>query len=100
MEHSRISARQIEAARKAIRRVTKRSGFLWIKIFPHLPVSSKPSEIRMGKGKGSVSYWATFVKKYSIPFELTGVSNQIAYKALESASVKLPFKTQIIIQKR
>jgi large subunit ribosomal protein L16 len=100
MEHSRISARQIEAMRKIIRRITKRSGLLWIKIFPHLPVTSKPSEIRMGKGKGAVAYWAAFIKKYSILIELSGISAQIAQKALQNAAIKLPFKTQIVIQKR
>lgn len=100
MEHSRISARQIEAMRKIIRRITKRAGILWIKAFPHLPVTSKPSEIRMGKGKGTVAYWAAFVKKYSILIELSGISTQIAYKALQNAAVKLPFKTQVIKQKR
>lgn len=100
MEHSRISVRQLEALKKIIRRTTKRSGLLWIKIFPQIPVTAKPSEIRMGKGKGAYAYWSTFIKKYSIPIELTGVSTQIAYKALQSAAIKLPFRTKIILQKR
>lgn len=96
LEDARISARQLEATRKIIRRTTKRLGILWIKKFPQIPISAKPSEIRMGKGKGSTAYWACFVKKYSILFELTGLKTSLAFKALKAASTKLPIKTSII----
>jgi len=100
LENARISSRQLEAVRKAIRRITKRTGMLWINIFPSVPITSKPAEIRMGKGKGSIKYWGAFVKQYSILIELSGISVQTGYKALSNAADKLPFKTFIVYQKR
>jgi large subunit ribosomal protein L16 len=93
---SRITARQIEAARQTTRRKMQRAGRLWIKIFPDTPVSSKPAEVRMGKGKGSVEYWVAKVGPGTILFEISGVSMKVAKKALESAAEKLPVKTQFV----
>ena len=90
-----ITARQIEAARQTITRKMKRKGKVWIKIFPHVPVTSKPNESRMGKGKGSVNYWCTYVKGGTTLFEICGVSKNIAIEALKSGSSKLPVKTKI-----
>jgi large subunit ribosomal protein L16 len=96
LESSRITARQIEAARQTTRRKMQRAGRLWIKIFPDTPVSSKPAEVRMGKGKGSVEYWVAKVGPGTILFEISGVSMKVAKKALESAAEKLPVKTQFV----
>lgn len=90
-----ITARQIEAARQSITRKIKRKGKIWIKIFPHMPVTSKPTESRMGKGKGSVSHWCAYVKGGTTLFEICGVSKSIAIEALTSGSSKLPVKTKI-----
>ena len=92
----RINARQIEAARRALTRFMKRSGRVWIRIFPDIPVSKKPTEVRMGKGKGSPEYYACRVKPGRILFEVDGVSEQIAKEALYKASAKLPIKTKTI----
>ena len=92
----RITARQIEAARRAITRHLRRTGRLWIRVFPDVPVSSKPAEVRMGKGKGSPEFWACRVKPGRILFEVDGVSEQIAKEALYKASAKLPIKTKFI----
>lgn len=96
MEPDRITARQIEAARRAITRHMKRQGRLWIRIFPDLPVSGKPAEVRMGKGKGAPEYWAARVKPGRILFELDGVDGKIAAEAFERAAMKLPIKVKVI----
>ncbi len=96
VEPERITARQIEAARRAITRHMKRAGRVWIRIFPDLPVSSKPAEVRMGKGKGSPEYWAARVNPGRIMFELDGVSDELAREALKLGAAKLPIKTRIV----
>ncbi len=96
VEPERITARQIEAARRAITRHMKRAGRVWIRIFPDLPVSSKPAEVRMGKGKGSPDYWAARVHPGRIMFELDGVSDDIAREALRLGAAKLPIKTRVV----
>ena len=95
-EPDRVTARQIEAARRAITRYMKRAGRVWIRIFPDVPVTSKPTEVRMGKGKGSVDYWACRVKPGRIMFEIDGVSEEIAREALRLGAQKLPVKTRFI----
>ena len=92
----RITARQIEAARRAMTRHIKRGGNIWIRIFPDKPITKKPLEVRMGKGKGSPEYYACRVKPGRILFEVDGVSEQIAKEALYKASAKLPIKTKTI----
>ena len=92
----RISARQIEAARRALTRFMKRSGRVWIRIFPDIPVSKKPTEVRMGKGKGSPEYYACRVKPGRIIFEVDGIDEATARIALYKASTKLPIKTKFI----
>jgi large subunit ribosomal protein L16 len=92
----RITARQIEAARRAISRHVKRVGRMWIRIFPDVPISRKPAEVRMGSGKGGVEYWAARVDAGRIMFEIDGVPEQIAREAFERASAKLPVKTKFI----
>lgn len=94
----RITARQIEAARRAMTRQMKRQGRVWIRIFPDLPVTSKPVEVRMGKGKGSVDFWACKVKPGRILFELDGVSEDVAREALRLAAMKLPIKTRVVVR--
>ncbi|MDG2002837.1 MAG: 50S ribosomal protein L16 [Novosphingobium sp.] len=96
LEPERVTARQIEAARRAITRAIKRQGRLWIRIFPDVPVSKKPAEVRQSKGKGSVEYWAARVKPGRILFELDGVSGRVAALAFERAAMKLPIKTKIV----
>lgn len=96
MEPERITARQIEAARRAITRHMKRAGRVWIRIFPDLPVTSKPAEVRMGSGKGSPEFWAARVKPGRIMFELDGVPDQIAREALLLGAAKLPIKTRVV----
>jgi large subunit ribosomal protein L16 len=96
LEAERVTARQIEAARRAMTREMKRAGRVWIRIFPDLPVSKKPTEVRMGKGKGSVEYWAARVKPGRIMFEIDGVDDATARQALTLASAKLPVKTRIV----
>jgi large subunit ribosomal protein L16 len=91
-----ITSQQIEAARIAITRYMKRSGKLWIRIFPQKPVTSKPAETRMGKGKGSVDHWVAVVKTGRVMFELEGVSFDIAKRAMELASHKLPVRTKFV----
>jgi large subunit ribosomal protein L16 len=92
----RITARQIESARRAITRHMKRQGRLWIRIFPDVPVSSKPAEVRMGSGKGSPEFWAARVKPGRIMFEIDGVSHEIAAGAFERAAAKLPIKVKMV----
>ena len=96
MEPDRITARQIEAARRAITRHIKRQGRLWIRVFPDLPVTGKPAEVRMGKGKGSPEYWAARVKPGRILFELDGVPGDVAAMAFSRAAMKLPIKVKVI----
>jgi large subunit ribosomal protein L16 len=96
MEPDRITARQIEAARRAITRHMKRQGKVWIRVFPDVPVSKKPLEVRQGKGKGAVEYWAARVRPGRILFELDGVSDVTAREALDLAAMKLPIKTKIV----
>ena len=96
LEPERVTARQIEAARRAITRHIKRQGRLWIRIFPDVPVSSKPAEVRMGKGKGSPEFWAARVKPGRILFELDGVPGDIAAVAFSRAAMKLPIKTKVV----
>jgi large subunit ribosomal protein L16 len=98
MEPDRITARQIEAARRAITRHIKRQGRLWIRIFPDVPVTSKPAEVRMGKGKGAPEFWAARVKPGRIMFEIDGVSHEVAKGAFERAAAKLPIKTKVIVR--
>ena len=97
LEPGWITARQIEAARIAVTRYMKREGQLWIKIFPDKPITKKPLEVRMGKGKGAVEYWAAVVKPGRILFEVGGVPLDIAKEALRLAAQKLPVKTKFII---
>jgi large subunit ribosomal protein L16 len=96
MEPERVTARQIEAARRAMTRKMKRVGRVWIRVFPDLPVSQKPTEVRMGKGKGAPEYWAARVLPGRIMFEIDGVSDEIAREALRLAAAKLPIKTRIV----
>ena len=95
-EPERVTARQIEAARRAMTRHMKRAGRVWIRIFPDLPVSKKPTEVRMGKGKGSTEYWAARVHPGRIMFEIDGVTEEVAREALRLAAMKLPIKTRFI----
>ena len=95
-EPERVTARQIEAARRAITRAMKRVGRVWIRIFPDVPVSKKPTEVRMGKGKGSPEFWAAKVKPGRIMFELDGVPGPLAAEAFERAAMKLPIKTKVV----
>ncbi len=96
LEPERITARQIEATRRAITRHMKRAGRVWIRVFPDVPVSKKPTEVRMGKGKGSPEYWAAKVKPGRIMFEIDGVPDQVAREALTLGAAKLPIKTKIV----
>ncbi|GGD89861.1 50S ribosomal protein L16 [Aureimonas endophytica] len=96
MEPERVTARQIEAARRAITRQMKRQGRVWIRIFPDLPVTAKPTEVRMGKGKGAIEYWAARVHPGRIMFELDGVPEDVAREALRLGAAKLPIKTRFI----
>ena len=95
-EPNRVNAREIEAARRAITRHIKRAGRLWIRVFPDLPVSSKPAEVRMGSGKGSPEFWVARVKPGRILFELDGVPGPLAKTAFERAAEKLPIKTKVV----
>jgi len=97
-EPERITARQIEAARRAMTRHMKRQGRVWIRVFPDVPVSSKPTEVRMGKGKGSVDYWACKIKPGRIMFEIDGVGEVVAREALRLAAMKLPVKTRVVVR--
>lgn len=95
-EPARITARQIEAARRAMTRQMKRAGRVWIRIFPDLPVSKKPTEVRMGKGKGTPEFWVCRVKPGRIMFEIDGVGDSVALEALRLAAAKLPIKTRVV----
>ncbi len=92
----RVTARQIEAARRGMTRHMKRSGRVWIRIFPDVPVSKKPTEVRMGKGKGVTEFWCAKVKPGRIMFEIDGVSDAVAREALRLGAAKLPLKTKIV----
>jgi large subunit ribosomal protein L16 len=96
VEPERISARQIEAARRAITRHMKRAGRVWIRLFPDIPVTKKPAEVRMGSGKGAPELWVARVKPGRIMFELDGVTDEVAREALELGAAKLPIKTRIV----
>ena len=96
MTPARVTARQIEAARRTITRHVKRTGRVWIRIFPDLPVSQKPAEVRQGKGKGAPEYWACRIKPGRIMFEVDGVTGQTARQAFELAAAKLPLGTRVV----
>lgn len=96
VEPERITARQIEATRRAITRHMKRAGRVWIRVFPDLPVSKKPTEVRMGKGKGSPEYWVAKIKPGRIIFEIDGVPDDVAREALRLGAAKLPIKTKVV----
>ncbi|HXW22930.1 MAG TPA: 50S ribosomal protein L16 [Rhodomicrobium sp.] len=96
LEPERVTARQIEAARRAITRQMKRAGRVWIRVFPDLPVSKKPTEVRMGKGKGSPEFWAARVKPGKIMFEIDGVGEETAREALRLGAAKLPIRTRVV----
>lgn len=96
MEPERITARQIEAARRAMTRHMRRAGRVWIRLFPDIPVSTKPAEVRMGGGKGSPEYWVCRVKPGRIMFEIDGVTREVAKEALALAAAKLPIRTRFV----
>ena len=96
IELGRINSRQIEAGRVALSRTMKRTGKIWIRVFPDKPLTSKPVGVRMGKGKGSVEEWVMNIKPGRIIFEITGVNDDVALRALKLAAAKLPFKTKIV----
>ncbi len=98
LEPSRITARQIEAARIAMNRYIKRGGKIWIRVFPHKPITRKPAETRMGKGKGSPEEWVAIVKPGKVMYEIDGVSREVAQEAMRLASHKLPIKTKFIVR--
>ena len=96
VERGRITARQIEAARRAMTRHIKRGGKIWIRVFPDVPVSKKPLEVRMGKGKGNVEYWVCKIQPGRVLYEMEGVNEGIAREAFRLAAAKLPFKTTFV----
>jgi len=96
LEPERVTARQIEAARRAITRQMKRQGRVWIRVFPDVPVTSKPAEVRMGSGKGAIDYWAARVAPGRIMFEVDGVPDDVAREALRLGAAKLPVRTRIV----
>jgi large subunit ribosomal protein L16 len=98
MEAGWVTNRQIEAARQTMVRHIKRGGKVWIKVYPDKPLTSKPAEVRMGKGKGAVEHWVAEVKTGRIMYEITGVAEKVAVQALELASAKLPIKTKIVVR--
>ncbi|MEG3639787.1 50S ribosomal protein L16 [Magnetococcus sp. PR-3] len=98
MGASRITARQIEAARRAMTRHIKRGGRVWIRVFPDVPVSKKPAEVRQGKGKGSPEFWIARVKPGRILYEMEGVDEELAREAMQRAAAKLPVKTKFIVR--
>jgi large subunit ribosomal protein L16 len=98
LEPDRINARQIEAARRAMTRAMKRQGRVWIRIFPDVPISKKPIEVRMGKGKGSPEYWAAKVKPGRIMFEIDGVAEPVAREALRLAAMKMSVKCRVVVR--
>jgi large subunit ribosomal protein L16 len=98
MEPGRITARQIEAARVTVNRHVKRQGRVWIRMFPDLPVSKKPAEVRMGKGKGAPEFWVAAVRAGRILYEMDGISEEIAREALTLAAAKLPIRTKVVVR--
>jgi len=98
LEPQRVTARQIEAARRTITRHLKRAGRVWIRVFPDVPVSKKPAEVRMGSGKGSPEFWVVRVNPGRILFEIDGVPKAIATEAFELAAAKLPIKTRMVVR--
>ncbi|MFI0400129.1 MAG: 50S ribosomal protein L16 [Thiolinea sp.] len=96
LERGRMTARQIESARRAINRHVRRGGKLWIRVFPDKPISKKPLEVRMGKGKGNVEYWVALVQPGLVLYEMQGVSEELAREAFRLAAAKLPFKTAFV----
>jgi large subunit ribosomal protein L16 len=92
VEHGRLTARQIESARRAISRAIKRGGKIWIRVFPDKPITQKPLEVRQGSGKGNVEYWVAQIQPGRILFEMEGVSKELAQEAFQLAEAKLPFK--------
>ena len=97
-ERGRITARQIEAARRAMTRHIKRGGKIWIRVFPDVPISKKPLEVRMGKGKGNVEYWVCKIQPGKMLYEMEGVTEEIAREAFKLAAAKLPFKTNFVVR--
>jgi large subunit ribosomal protein L16 len=98
VERGRITARQIEAARRAMTRHIKRGGKIWIRVFPDVPISKKPLEVRMGKGKGNVEYWVCKIQPGRVLYEMEGVTETIAREAFRLASAKIPFKTTFVFR--
>lgn len=98
LHETRLSARQIEATKRTIVRKMKRLGFIWVRVFPNTPVTSKPTENRMGKGKGAVTSWIAKVKQGQILYEISGISNKMAQNVLQAGAIKLPVKTKIIFK--
>lgn len=96
MDAGRLKSNQIEAARRCITRTMKRTGKMWIRVFPHTPVSSKPLGVRMGGGKGPIDYWMCRIRPGLILFEVDGVADEIAVEALRKAATKLPFETKVV----
>lgn len=96
IERGRITARQIEAARRALTRHVKRGGKIWIRIFPDKPITKKPLEVRQGKGKGNVEYWVALIQPGKVLFEIEGVTNELAREAFRLAAAKLPLKTNFV----
>lgn len=96
MGRGRMTARQVEAARRAMTRHVKRQGKIWIRVFPDKPITKKPLEVRMGKGKGSVEYWVALIKPGAVLFEMQGVEEEIAREAFKLAAAKLPMKTVVV----
>lgn len=96
MTRGRITARQIESARRAMTRYVKRQGKIWIRIFPDKPITKKPLEVRMGKGKGNVEYWVAQVQPGKVLFEMQGIKDNIAHEAFMLATSKLPLKTKVV----
>ncbi|WP_199610951.1 50S ribosomal protein L16 [Flocculibacter collagenilyticus] len=95
-DRGRMTARQIEAARRAMTRHVKRQGKIWIRVFPDKPITKKPLEVRMGKGKGGVEYWVAQIKPGRVLYEMEGVSEELAREAFSLAAAKLPFKTRFV----
>ncbi|WP_130536581.1 50S ribosomal protein L16 [Thiomicrorhabdus indica] len=96
LERGRMTSRQIEAGRRVMTRHVKRGAKIWIRVFPDKPITNKPLEVRMGKGKGSVEYWVAQIQPGRILFEMQGVDEKLAREAFELAAAKLPFKTQVV----
>lgn len=96
LEHGRITARQIEAARRAMTRHVKRGGKIWIRVFPDKPVTEKPLEVRMGSGKGNVEYWVAVIQPGKVLYEMEGVADDVAKEAFALAAAKLPIKTTVV----